>query len=109
MSLTLEQLEEILKAMRGTALDKTLIEIIEKILKLHCGNGATPMTSYDSIKEYCQNYVTTLRVNGKGLVPWDYKEEMMLVYMYRASVTSVMTNTPADGYVAGIMGVYQNA
>lgn len=109
MSLTQEQLNEILKAMRGTALDKELIEMIEDILKLHCGNGSTPMTSYDSIKNYCQNYITTLKASGKGLVPTNYEDEMMLVYMDKASVASVMTSTPTDGYVAGIMGVYENA
>lgn len=108
MSLTQDQVQQVLKAMTASSLDKKLIEDVKDILELHGGNGALPNTTYDSIKGFCQNYVSSLEEMDRGLVPENYEDEMMVVYMDKTAVSSVLSNVPDGGFLAGIMGVYDN-
>ncbi len=108
MALTQTQVREVLAVLKAAFLNNEIVREIEEILNLHCGNGATGDTPYANIKAFANAYKTVLQTSGHGVVQTNYLNEMLLVYMDRASVISVLAQTPTNGYLAGIMGVWQN-
>jgi hypothetical protein len=113
MALTPEQIDQIIRTLTTASLDPDVILEIQTMLDSHShpphGTPHETDTPYEKIKTFCAAYVNSLQVLGRGVTQPNYEKEMMLVYMDRNDVSNLMDLVPADGYVAAVMGVYENS
>jgi len=110
MALTPEQISQVINTLTTASLDPAIIIEIQTMLDMY-GHGNPQQTEepYDKIKSFCSSYIDALKQLGKGVTQPNYENEMMLVYMDREDVSNVLDLVPVNGYVAAVMGVYDNA
>ena len=111
MTLSQIQVDEVMNILKTSSLDPQIKLDVQTILE-QCVPPATPSlnsTTYDDIKAYCAAYKDTLEAMGTGIAQPNYEDDMMLVYMDRSSVVDLLNYVPDDGYVAAVLGIYENA
>ncbi|KAA5535010.1 hypothetical protein F0919_10455 [Taibaiella lutea] len=113
MALTPDQIDQITVTLNASSLEPGVILETLEILNRHRhpphGTPHETDTPYEKIKTFCGAYVEALQRLESGVAQPDYEKEMMLVYMERNEVSNLMNLVPANGYVAAVMGVYENS
>lgn len=110
MALNLTQIAAVMQVLNASSLDPQIIIEVQAMLNPQGQvTTVTTETTYAKIKEYCNAYCESLETLDTGVAQPDYEKEMMLVYMDKDKVSNLLSLVPTDGYVAGIMGIYDNA
>lgn len=113
MALTPQQINEVIKVLAASSLDPEIILELRTMLGKHKhpphDTPHEPDTPYTAIKAFCAAYGDALKEMGRGVAQPNYENEMMLVYMDKDDVSNLLDFVPANGYLAAVMGVYNNS
>lgn len=110
MTLTQTQVDDVMNVLKASSLDRqTQMDVQDILSQCIPGTPSANSTAYEDIKAYSAAYKAAMETMGSGIAQPNYEDDMMLVYMERRSVVDLLNYVPDDGYVAAILGIYENA